>query len=221
MSAIAAESSIDSHPIDPTAPPAAASPQPRSLSEAIAAVTEYHLRLEMRRVRLAHAARTRANAGITVPRAALDAMQERLRRAGTQERAFDGGSLLLLAFDAAPPHAVHEVPAGRPTGGGEDQPVRGRPLAHCFTAGDAVRLQRALLAQGGEHTLIVEWHPLGRAGQRHVLHLLPPDAAQPGARWACLLRLPHDALAAERATRGAQVKPTQRPRLGAWPLQSL
>jgi len=219
MSVIAAESSSDSHPIDPTAPPAA-SPQPRSLSEAIAAVAEYHLLLEMRRVRLAHAARARANTSITVPRATLDAMQEHLSRTGTQQRPFDD-SLLLLAFDAAPPHAVHQVPLGRPTGGGEDQPLRGRPLAHCFTAGDAVRLQRALLAQGGEHTLIVEWHPLGRAGQRHVLHLLPPDAAQPGARWACLLRLPHDALAAERATRGAQVKPTQRPRLGAWPLQSL
>jgi hypothetical protein len=219
MSAIAAESSIDSHPIEPTAPPAA-SQQPRSLSEAIAAVTEYHLQLEMRRVRLAHAARARANAGITVPRAALDAMQEHLSRTGTQQRAFDD-SLLLLAFGAVPPHAVHEVPAGRPAGGGDDQPVRGRPLAHCFAAGDAVRLQRALLAQDGEHTLIVEWHPLGRGGQRHVLHLLPPDAAQPGTRWACLLRLPHDALAAERATRGAQVKPTQRPRLGAWPLQSL
>jgi hypothetical protein len=218
MSAIAAESSIDPHPVDPTAP--AASPQPRSLSEAIAAVTEYHLRLEMRRVRLAHAARARATSGITVPRAALDAMQERLSRSGTQQRAFDD-SLLLLSFDAAPPHAVHEVPAGRPTAGWDDQPVRGRPLAHCFAAGDAVRLQRALLTPDGEHTLIVEWHPAGRGGQRHVLHLLPPDATQPDTRWACLLRLPHDALAAERATRRAQAKPTQRPRLGAWPLQSL
>ena len=218
MTALLADCSLESRPApEPTPVPAS----PRSLSEAVAAVTEYNLRTEMRRVSLVHASTlARANASVTVPRAAFEAMQRRLREFSALRRALDRGTLLLVAFDAAPPHNVRELTLSASGDVMADADAHARPLAQCFFANDALRVQRALLAQDADLTMTVEWHSADGRGQRHLMHLLPPDPSQPRTRLAYLLRLSPEVHAAERSTRRVLTKPPLRPRLDAWSLQS-
>ena len=220
MTAPLADSTLEPHPrLDPS--PKTAIAPPRSLSEAVAAVTEHNLRTEMRRVNLAHAStQTRADASVTLPRAAFEAMQRRLREFSALRRALDRGALLLVAFDASPPHDVRELTLSASGDVTADAGARGRTLAQCFSAGDALRVQRALLAPDVNLTMTVEWHRADAPAQRYLLHLLPPDPAQPGIRLAYLLRLSPEAHAAERSTRRVLIKPALRPRLDAWSLQS-
>lgn len=225
MPAIAADSPIHSPRVaDPTPSPTSDSAQPRSLSEAVAAVTEHNLCTEMRRVRHAYASSlARADGGtITLPRAEFDAMHKRLREIGVLQRVLAGGPLRLIAFDAEPPHRVRELPTSLSGDAAANAALSGQPLAQCFIATDALRVQRALLALDSDLTMTVEWRGAGATGsQRHLLHLLPPDSTQPDIRWACLLRMPTDPYAAERSTRRTLTKPSLRPRPEAWPLQSL
>jgi len=191
---------------------------PRTLADAVAAVTEHCIRTEMQRLRRAYAAQRRrlaARTASTTPDAPA-----RPQASQVLNRLLDGGALMLLSFDSAAPHAVREWSAAADDGP-LDVSWRGRPLPHCFVADDALRLQRALLAVDSDLTMTVELRGGAAAGQRHLLHLLPPEPSHPERRWACLMRLPHDQYAPERSTRRAIGKPALRPRLEAWPLQSL
>jgi hypothetical protein len=192
----------------------------RTLSDAVAAVTEHCRRTEMRRVRFTDAFTTMRNNAVTVPRGMFDAMQANLRVVDTLARTLQLGPLVLVAFDAAAPHAVRE-PAVQPHGAQHEAFRRGEPLPHWFSAADEVRVQQALLKSDSDQSLTVELRGAGESGQRHLLRLLAPDASQPDLRWACLVCLPHDTLKAERPTRRAPPKSPQRPRPEAWPLQAL
>jgi hypothetical protein len=192
--------------------------EPRTLSDAVAAVTEHCIRTEMQRLRRAYEAqRERAAAQTSGPPAA----PSRPQAWHVMNRLLDGGAMTLLAFDTAAPHAVREWSSAAGDETPPDTSWRGRPLPHCFVADDALRLQRALLAVDSELAMTVELRDGDAAEQRHVLHLLPPDPGQPQRRWASLMRLPHVQYAPERSTRRAIGKPALRPRLEAWPLQSL
>lgn len=220
MPAIADDRAVDPHAVidPPLMPPIA---HPRSLSEAAAAVTDYSLRTEMRRVGLAHASTVaRADASVTLPRAAFDAMQRRLREFDALRRAFGDGTLRLLAFDTAPPHEVRELTLPSSDDAMTDAALRGRLLTQCFAATDVPRVQRALLALDSDVTTMVQWRDPGSPGQRRLVHLLPLDPQQPGMRWACLLSLSHEPHAAEYSARHPSTKPSPRPRVEARPLPS-
>jgi hypothetical protein len=219
MTALLADSALGPHSV--FEPPLKSATAPaRSLSEAVAAVTEHNLRTEMRRVSLAYASTlARADASVTLPRAAFEAMQRRLREFSALRRALDRGALLLVAFDAAPPHDVRELTLSASGEVMADATSRARPLAQCVPAGDALRVQRALLTPHGDLTMTVQWRRVDATGQWHLLHLLPLDPAQPGTRLAYLLRLSREAHAAQRSTQRALTKPPLRPRLAAWSLQ--
>ena len=102
-----------------------------------------------------------------------------------------------------------------------DAPAHGQPFTQCFMPSDALRVQRALLALDSDLTMAVELRRAQVPGQRHLLHLLPPDPAQPDIRWAFLSPLPFDAEETEHSTRRRLAKPSLRPQLQATPLQSL
>jgi len=220
MSAIAVHSANDPHPsAEPAPAPGAA--RPCSLSEAVAAVTEHNLRTEMRRVTLAYASSKAPSEGnVTVPRAVFDDMRKRLRAASALEHALDGGALQLVGFDAAPPHLVCELPTPLP-GQATDAPACGQPFTQCFMPGDAVRVQRVLLALDSDLTMTVELRRAEEPGQRHLLHLLPPDPATPDKRGAFLSPLPFDAEETEHSARRKLTKPSLRHGLQTSPLQSL
>jgi hypothetical protein len=223
MSAIAAHSANDPHSSVKAAPaPAQGAARPCSLSEAVAAVTEHNLRTEMRRVTLAYASsKAPSDGNVTVPRAVFDDMRKRLRAASALEHALDGGALQLVGFDAAPPHLVCESPTPLPGQAMSDAPACGQPFTQCFMPDDAVRVQRVLLARDSDLTMTVGLRCAEEPGQRHLLHLLPPDPATPDKRWAFLSPLPFDAEETEHSARRRLTKPSLRHGLQASPLQSL
>jgi len=93
-------------------------------------------------------------------------------------------------------------------------------LSQLFVSVDAARLQRALFDRETDIAMTLQLRRADGHGPRVTVHLLPPDAAEPDLRWACLVRLPQDDAVVERIPRRTLVKPTQRPRADAWPLQS-
>jgi hypothetical protein len=224
MSAITVDSANDQHPTAEAAPlPTQMASRPCSLSEAVAAVTEHNLRTEMRRVTLAHASSKPppSDGNVTVPRAVFDDIRERLRKASALQHALDGGALLLVGFDAAPPHVVCESPTALPGQAVPNAPTCGQPFTQCFTPSDALRVQRALLALDSHFTMTVELRSAEVPGQRHLLHLLAPDSTAPDKRWAFLSPLPFDTEEAEPSTRRRLTQPSLRHQLQASPLQSL
>ena len=219
MTTTLADSSTEPQASGPTARSHIAEPS-ASLRAAVAAVNDHCLRTELRRLARAHeSAQARERTQVTVPRNAYDAMHRQLVAAAALRRLVEQGPLIVLPFDAASPHAVREVPdalsraLGRPSAA-----LHGGTLMQLFMPADAARLQRALRDDEVEGTtLMLQLRRADGSGERCCLHLLPPDAAQSALRWACLMRLPQDELAAERTLRRAVPKAAMRPRSEAWP----
>jgi PAS domain-containing protein len=194
--------------------------QPSSLKAAVAAVNDHCLRTELRRLARAHEATlARGRVQVTVPRTAYDAMHRQVVAATALRRLVEQGPLIVLPFDASAPHAVREASdalsraLGRPSAS-----VLGSALTQLFMPADAARLQRALRDdQAAGTTLLLQLRGADGNGVPCCLHLLPPDGAQGALRWACLMRLPHDESAAERAIRRTLPKPVMRPRPDVWP----
>jgi hypothetical protein len=190
---------------------------PRTLGEAVAAVTEHCLRTELRRLK---ALQERSNRRVSVDRDTLDAMAERLRQFATLQRLLDRGPLVLIGFDAATPHTVRECSAPWLNGDAARTAWALLPLPQWFVATDAARVRQALQTTDDEVTLTVELER-GANSQRHLLQLLPLDPEQPDLRWACLLRLaPQPAKFADRASRRTPPRPTVSPRAQSLPPQS-
>src|SRR5262247_1030992 len=116
--------------VDSQSPPAVSplSPhpaQPRSLGDAVAAVTEHCLQTELRRL---NAAQARTNSGVSAEPARFVTSRGRLHQLAMLERLLEG-PLILLGFDAAAPHRVRELSSASLSG-----PAQARtPLLQCFT----------------------------------------------------------------------------------------
>jgi hypothetical protein len=206
----------------PTAPSHIAKPS-RSLSAAVAAVNDHCLRTELRRLTRAHESTlAREHAQVTVTRIAYDAMHRQLVAAAALRKLVEQGPLIVLPFDASPPHALREAPEALARAlGRSSASVLGASLMQLFVPADAARLQRALHDDDSAGTtLILQLRRPDGSGERCCLHLLPPDAAQSALRWACLMRLPQEESANERTARRPLPKPAMRPRSEAWPQPS-
>lgn len=204
--------------VDSQSPPAdsARGPRPshpRSLGDAVAAVTEHCLQTELRRL---NAAQARTNSGLTAEPARLVTSRGRLHQLAMLERLLEHGPLILLGFDAAAPHRVRELSTAS-----LGKPADARAtLLQWFTAADAQRVRHALLAPDGDVTLAVELtSEVGTTGRRYLMSVLAPDPLQPDLRWAWLVRLSQPT--AERTSRRPLPKPALGPRAPTWPsLQS-
>jgi hypothetical protein len=207
----------------PTAPSRNAEPS-RSLSAAVAAVNDHCLRTELRRLTRAHESTlARERAQVMLARTAYDAMHRQLVAAAALRKLVEQGPLIVLPFDAAPPHALREAPDALARAlGRSSTAVLGASLTQLFVPADAARLQRVLHDdEATGTTLMLQLRRPDGNGERCCLHVLPPDGAQSALRWACLMRLPQEELATERTTaRRPLPKPAMRSRSEAWPQPS-
>jgi hypothetical protein len=213
---------IDSSPDLRLVPPTAPATGPRSLRDAIEAVHDHCRQTEMRRmVRAREIAIERSKQSVTVSRSTFDSMQQRLRETAALRRLTEGGPMWMVAFDSMAPFALREVPPALARHLG-NAPEAGRTLSQLFVSADAARLQRALFDRDTDIAMTLQLRRADGHGPRVMVHLLPADDAEPDLRWACLVRLPQDdeTVVERTPARRPLVKPTQRPRTEAWPLQS-
>jgi hypothetical protein len=194
----------------------------RTLNEAIQAVNEHRREVELRRVALAARASAPSDDwSIPVPRAQLLALEQQAREAAALRGLLDSGPVIALPFGVLPPYALRDVPEsllraiGSDGADGRDAALHERPLTRLFIATDVPRLQQALY-DGDAVTLIAHLRRADGRAMRCSVHLSAPDPAEPDQRWACIVRLPQAASAAQpHHERHLPPKSNQRPRLDA------
>jgi hypothetical protein len=201
-------------------PPGSSSPTARTLSEAIQAVNDHQREVEMRRMALAARQRARADDwAVPVPHTRLQALERQAREAAALRGLLDNGPLIALPFSALPPYTLLDMPASlaRATGESHDDGVVDKPLTRLFSATDMPRLQQALF-DGDAVTLTAHLRRADGRALRCSVHLSALDPADPDRRWACIVPLPQASSAAQpHHERHLSAKPSQRPRLDAWP----
>jgi hypothetical protein len=196
----------------------------RALHEAIQAVNDHRREVEMRRMALAAQQMAPAEDWpVPVQRAQLQALEQQARDAAMLRSLLDSGPVIAVPFSALPPYTLRDMPPSLAHAIGDDEPdaaKRDRPLTRLFAATDIPRLQQALY-DGDATTLIAHLRRADGRAQRCSVHLSARDPSDPDRRWACIVRLPQAATAAQpHHERHVPAKSNQRPRVEAWPASS-